>query len=93
MDEAAVERKGTSVLKPELDHIAAMKSKSDMADQIAHLQNFGVGSLLRFTTRQDFKNAESMIAQFDQGGATVGADLSGQLLGEELVVGGLAEVG
>jgi len=68
MDEAAVEQKGTSVLKPELDHIAAMKSKADMADQIAHLQNFGVGSLLRFTTRQDFKNAESMIAQFDQGG-------------------------
>jgi putative endopeptidase len=68
MDEGAVERKGTSVLKPEFDHIAAMKSKADMADQIAHLQNFGVASLLRFTTRQDFKNAESMIAQFDQGG-------------------------
>jgi putative endopeptidase len=68
MDEAAVEQKGTSVLKPEFDHIAAMKSKADMADQIAHLQNFGVSSLLRFTTRQDFKNAESMIAQFDQGG-------------------------
>jgi putative endopeptidase len=68
MDEASVERKGTSVLKPEFDHIAAMKSKADMAEQLAHLQNFGVASLLRFTTRQDFKNAESMIAQFDQGG-------------------------
>ena len=68
MDEAAVEQKGTSVLKSELDHIATMKTKAEMADQIAHLQNFGVASLLRFTTRQDFKNAESMIAQFDQGG-------------------------
>jgi len=68
MDEAAVERKGTSVLKPEFDHIATMKTKADMAEQIAHLQNFGVSSLLRLTTRQDFKNAESMIAQFDQGG-------------------------
>ena len=28
MDEAAVEQKGASVLKPQLDHIAAMKTKS-----------------------------------------------------------------
>src|SRR5207248_10350531 len=68
MDEAAVEQKGASVLKPQLDHIAAMKTKSEMADQIAHLQNYGIPSLLRFTTTQDFKNAESMIAEFDQGG-------------------------
>src|SRR3954466_5624642 len=68
MDEAAVERKGASVLKPQLDHIAAMKSKSEMPEQIAHLQNYGIPSLLRFTSTQDFKNAESMIAEFDQGG-------------------------
>src|SRR3954464_6315554 len=45
-----------------------MKSTSEMAEQVARLQNYGIASLLRFTTRQDFKNAESMIAQFDQGG-------------------------
>ena len=68
MDEAAVEQKGAPVLKPQLDHIAAMKSKSEMPEQIAHLQNYGIPSLLRFTSTQDFKNAESMIAEFDQGG-------------------------
>jgi putative endopeptidase len=68
MDEAAVEQKGASPLKPQLDTIAAMKSKSEMADQVARLQNFGIPSLMRFNSQQDFKNAESMIAQFDQGG-------------------------
>jgi predicted metalloendopeptidase len=68
MEEAAVEQKGASVLKPQLDHIAAMKSKNEMAEQVAHLQNYGIPSLLRFNSQQDFKNAESMIAEFDQGG-------------------------
>src|SRR5205814_1452487 len=68
MDEAAVEQKGASVLKPQLDRIAAMKSKSEMADQVAQLQTYGIPSLMRFNSQQDFKNAESMIAEFDQGG-------------------------
>src|SRR5262249_9125094 len=65
MDEDAVEQKGTAALKPEFDHIAKMKTKADIAEQIAYLQNYGIPSLLRFTTGQDFKNAESMIARFD----------------------------
>src|SRR5579864_1484614 len=37
MDEAAIEKKGAAALKPELDRIAAIKSKNDLAPVIARL--------------------------------------------------------
>jgi endothelin-converting enzyme/putative endopeptidase len=68
MDEAAIEKKGAAVLKPELDRIAALKSKDDLAEEIAHLQLINVNVLFSYGSDQDFKDATSEIAEVDQGG-------------------------
>src|SRR5437660_29849 len=68
MDEAAIERKGIAPLKPELDHIAAIKSKDDLADLLAHLHLIDAGAFFSFRSNQDFKDATSVIAEADQGG-------------------------
>jgi putative endopeptidase len=68
MDEAAIEAKGITVLKPELDRIAGLASKSGMPSELAHLHEGGVGAAFRFGSVPDFKDANSVIAGTDQGG-------------------------
>jgi putative endopeptidase len=68
MDEATVEKKGLSALKPELDRIAAMKNKDDLAPVLAHLHLVDVDALFSYGSDQDFKDANSEIAEADQGG-------------------------
>ena len=68
MDEAAIERKGISPLKPELDRVAALKSKDGLPEEIAHLHLMNVNALFSYGSDQDFKDATSVIAEADQGG-------------------------
>src|SRR5215831_8842291 len=68
MDEAAIEHKGAAVLKPELDRIAALKSKDELAEEVAHLHLMNVNALFSYGSDQDFKDATSVIAEADQGG-------------------------
>ena len=68
MDEAAIEKKGVAALKPELDRIAAIKSKTDLAPTLANLHLMNVDALFSFSSDQDFKDANSEIAEADQGG-------------------------
>ena len=68
MDEAAIEKKGAGALKPELDRIAAINSKADIAPALAHLHLMNVDALFSFGSDQDFKDANSEIAEADQGG-------------------------
>ena len=68
MDEAAINRKGPSVLKPELDRIAAIKSKNDLPEEIAHLHLMFVDAFFGYGSDQDFKDASSVIAEVDQAG-------------------------
>lgn len=76
MDETAIEAKGVTVLKPELDRIAALKTKSDLAEELAHLHKLGLHPgrprtgpvLFEFGSVQDFKDATQVIAGTDQGG-------------------------
>jgi len=68
MDEAAIEKKGIEPIKPELDRISALSDKESLAEEVAHLQRAGASVLFLFTSQQDFKNANSMIALADQGG-------------------------
>jgi putative endopeptidase len=68
MDEPAVEARGVSALKPNLDRIAALQSKSQMAELTATLHAVGVGVLFQFTSTQDFKDPNTVIADADQGG-------------------------
>ena len=68
MDEAAIERKGLAPIKAELDRIAALKSKADLPDLLAHLHLIDVNAFFSFGSDQDFKDATSVIAEADQGG-------------------------
>src|SRR5947208_9582569 len=68
MDEPAVEAKGTAPVKPELARIDALKSKREIAAELAHLQLSGVPALFRFGPQPDFDNASLNIASLDQGG-------------------------
>jgi putative endopeptidase len=68
MDETAIEKKGLGALKPELDRIAGIKSKTDLAPAVADLHLKNVDALFSYGSDQDFKNANDEIAEADQGG-------------------------
>jgi putative endopeptidase len=78
-DEPALEAAGSRDLKPGLERIAKMKSKSELADQVAyiHMSTPGAWSgndnqtavaLLGFSSQQDFDDASKVVAAIDQGG-------------------------
>ncbi|HVT05376.1 MAG TPA: M13 family metallopeptidase [Thermoanaerobaculia bacterium] len=79
LDEAAVEKQGLSALQPELDRIAALKSRRDLPALLAHehriTSNLLAGTDSGATTAvfgvgstPDFDNAQLVVAAIDQGG-------------------------
>ena len=71
MDEAAIEKKGIAVLKPEFERINALRNKSTLPALIAYLHGQGINALFSFGSGADFKNAKQVIAQADQGGLSL----------------------
>jgi putative endopeptidase len=63
MDEDAIEAKGLKPLQPELDRVAALSSKTQLTDLLAHYQMINVGAFFGFGERQDFKDARKQIAR------------------------------
>ena len=68
MDEDAIDAKGLQPLQPELDRIAALSSKKELTDLLAHYQMINVGAFFSYGEQQDFKDARKQIAVVDQGG-------------------------
>ena len=70
MDEASVERSGIAPLRPEIDAIAALATKQDIARWLgaAHLAVGGGGMMFGFGADQDPKNSEQVIAWALAGG-------------------------
>jgi putative endopeptidase len=68
MDEKGIEAKGTAPLRAELDRIAALASKRELAPLVAQLQLDGANVLFSFSSSQDFKNAAAVLAIASQGG-------------------------
>ena len=79
MDESGIESSGTRDLKAELERIAQMTNKSELADQVAHIHQAVPGAwqgddnqtraaLLGFGQQQDFDDASKVVAAIDQGG-------------------------
>src|SRR6266496_1635648 len=72
MDEPAIEKLGTKPLAPELERIARLQSKKDMAQYMSTTQFppaiYGGGMLFAFRSDQDFKDSTQVIAEADQGG-------------------------
>jgi len=71
LDEAAINKKGAAVLKPEFERIDAVKDKSGLPALVAHLHGEGVNVLFGFYSGADFKNAKEVIGQADQGGLSL----------------------
>jgi putative endopeptidase len=79
MDESGIESSGTRDVKAELERIAQMANKSQLADQVAHIHQAVPGAwqgddnqtraaLLGFGQQQDFDDATKVVASIDQGG-------------------------
>jgi putative endopeptidase len=66
MDEKAIEAAGTSPLKADLERIARMSSKRDIAKVAASMPNRG--ALFDFSSDQDFNDSTQVIAEVDQDG-------------------------
>jgi len=65
-DEKAIDAKGAEPLKPELDRIAQIASKAEIADVAAAMVDDNV--LFGFGSTQDYRDASQVIAEADQGG-------------------------
>jgi len=82
MDESGIEAAGMKPLQPELDRIAALKSKQDITLEIVHLHHLFPGAwegdnnqtnapFFGFSSGQDFDDASKVVAQIDQGGLSL----------------------
>jgi putative endopeptidase len=71
MDDKAVNAKGISAVKPQLDRVAAAQDKGALIDELARLDVVGAGSLFSFYSSSDLHNADQVIAYIDQGGLTL----------------------
>jgi putative endopeptidase len=65
-DEKAIEAKGAEPLKPQLERIAQLTSKAELAEVAAAMVHDNV--LFRFDSTQDFRDASQVIGEADQGG-------------------------
>lgn len=68
MDEKAIDAKGINALKPELDAIDGMKSKSDLTAVVTKIHAENGPGFFSFGSGQDFKDASQVIAQYGQDG-------------------------
>ena len=82
MDESGIEAAGLRPLQPELERIAAIKSKKEITLEIAHLHHLFPGTweqgdnqtnspFFGFTGQQDYDDASKVVAQIDQGGLSL----------------------
>lgn len=68
MDEVSINKLGITPLQSEFARIDAIKSLTDLQNEIAHLHQIGVGAFFSFGSMQDFKNSKDTIAAAMQGG-------------------------
>jgi predicted metalloendopeptidase len=68
MNEKGIDAAKAKPLADEFKQIDAMKDRTDVLKEIAHLHNMGVGAFFGFTSSQDDKNSTMVIAQAFQGG-------------------------
>ena len=71
MDQKAVDARGIAPLQPDLDHVAAVKDKAGLIDEIARVRLIGPSPLFSFYSNSDMHNADQVIAYIDQGGLSL----------------------
>ncbi len=68
MDEAEIEKRGTSPLQSELERIAHIANQQELLDEVARMHDRQVGVFFTFDSTPDPKDAKMTIAEVDQGG-------------------------
>mgnify|MGYP000967135887 CR=1 FL=1 len=68
MDSAKAELQGISLIKPDLEKIASLKSKKDVATCMADLSVKGVDNAFGFYVGRDLKNSSSYVLYISQSG-------------------------
>jgi len=68
MDTATIDKLGLAPLEPELDRIAALRSKDELPALVGHLHAIGVGAFFGMRAEQDMHNAAAMIENYSAGG-------------------------
>ncbi len=71
MDTTAIDRQGLTPLEPYFKAIESIKNTKELEGVIASLQRAGVNILFYFTSQQDLKNSEMMIASVHQSGLSL----------------------
>ena len=71
MDTAAIDRRGTAPLQPDLDAINAMASADDVTAEVARLSREGTPVLFTFGAQPDAKDSSKTIATLGQGGLSL----------------------
>jgi putative endopeptidase len=71
MDEATVEKKGAAPLQPEMQRLAAIKSKQEIIPQVANMHRNGIQALFAFYSMPDMHDSTLTIANLDQGGISL----------------------
>jgi putative endopeptidase len=68
MDTVAIAAQGFTPIADEFAHIAAIRSRDDLANAIAHLQYIGVGAGYGLSVGQDEKKSDRYMVHLSQGG-------------------------
>lgn len=68
MDTSRIDALGAKPLQPEMAAIAAVRTRAELAAEVARLQMVGVDVMFSFGSDQDYKDATQRIAEVDQGG-------------------------
>jgi putative endopeptidase len=71
MDTAAIDQRGITPIKPELDRIRAMENMPDVVAELVRLHRIGIGVLFNFGARTDAKDSNRTIAGLTQGGLSL----------------------
>jgi len=74
MDRSRINALEAAPLQPELQRIAALRSKRGLAAEVARLQVNGEPALFRFGSGPDAKDSNVVLGHFGQGGATLPRD-------------------
>ena len=68
MDQKSIDARGAAPIKGDLDRIAGLKNKKDLADLMVHMNRIGAPAFFNFFSEQDAKDSTKVIAGVDQGG-------------------------
>ena len=68
MDTATINRQGLAPLQPELDRIAALKTRDELPALLAHLHAIGVNAFFGMGSNQDYADSASVISFYGAGG-------------------------